>query len=230
MVRASENRFIVFTRFFFRKAFISPPVKTGLKRDRLPWAGDLAVSIAANAYSFVDEDCIRWTLTVLGRCGLDDLLGAMRDGSEIDGVDGEVIAAKSAAPDAHVNGMVDYSLWFIVSHRSYQRYFDDLNFLRREWKVIETRLRYLLRRCSDAETGWFVIGDDDRIFIDWTAENNAEKSKPLQIRELVYCIRETLVYNTPSPNHVRLYSRIFRSLVACARLRHFFGSKVRSGE
>ena len=175
------------------------------------------MSIAANAYSFADGECIRWTLTVLGRCGLNDLLG----GSE---------SAKSAAPDAHVNGMVDYSLWFIVSHRSYQRYFDDLNFLRREWKVIETRLRYLLRRCSDAETGWFVIGDDDRIFIDWTAENNAEKSKPLQIRELVYCIRETLVYNTPSPNHVRLYSRIFRSLVACARLRHFFGSKVRSGE
>ena len=156
------------------------------------------MSIAANAYSFVDEDCIRWTLTVLGRCGLDDLLGAMRDGSEIDGVDGEVIAAKSAAPDAHVNGMVDYSLWFIVSHRSYQRYFDDLNFLRREWKVIETRLRYLLRRCSDAETGWFVIGDDDRIFIDWIAENNAEKSKPLQIRELVHCTRETLVYSLAS--------------------------------
>jgi len=190
----------------------------------LPWAGDLAVSIAANAYSFVDEESIRWTLTVLGRCGLDDLLGA------IDGADGEVLAAKSAAPDAHVNGMVDYSLWFIVSHWSYQRYFDDRHFLRQEWKVIETRLRYLLRRCSDAETGWFVIGNDDRIFIDWTAENNAEKSKPLQIRELVHCIRETLVYNTPSPHHVRLYSRIFRSLVACARLRHFFGSKDRSDE
>ncbi len=156
------------------------------------------MSIAANAYSFADEECIRWTLTVLGRCGLDNLLGAMRDGSEIDGVGDAALAAKSAAPDAHVNGMVDYSLWFIVSHWSYQRYFDDRHFLRREWKVIETRLRYLLRRCSDAETGWFIIGDDDRIFIDWTVENNAEKSKPLQIRELVYCIRGTLVYSLAS--------------------------------
>ena len=177
------------------------------------------MSIAANAYSFADGECIRWTLTVLGRCGLNDLR---------DGVDDEVLAAKSAAPDTHVNGMVDYSLWFIVSHRSYQRYFDDLNFLRREWKVIETRLRYLLRRCSDAETGWFVIGDDDRIFIDWIAENNAEKSKPLQIRELIHCTRKTLVHSLA--HRVRIYSRIFRSLVVCTRLRHFLGSKDRSDE
>ena len=149
----------------------------------MPWAGDLATSIAANNYSFGDEESIRWTLTVLGRCGLDDILDVMRDDQNKDdygGVSDSVLAASK--PAAHVNGMIDYSLWFIISHWSYQRYFDDYPFLRREWNVIEIRLRYLQRRCTDAN-GWLVVDDDDRVFIDWIPDSNAEKSKALQIRE-----------------------------------------------
>ncbi|KAL7547710.1 hypothetical protein ACHAWF_010986 [Thalassiosira exigua] len=135
----------------------------GIKRDRLPWAGDLAVSLMANAYSFRDADCVRWTLMVLGRCGADKL-------------DPEK-ALKSGLPGSHINGCVDYSFWFIVSHWLYQLYFGDEVFLRQEWWLIELRLRYLLKCCDDG--GRFAANDDDWIFIDWTVDG--DKSMALQI-------------------------------------------------
>lgn len=123
------------------------------------------MSIMANAYSFSDTTCVRWTLIVLGRCGL-ELLDA---------------SGKEANVDSHVNGMVDYSFWFIISHWLYQRYQGDIRFLQQEWKVIEKRLIYLIKVCSDEEKGWFIINeeDSDRIFIDWTV--NGEKSSAVQI-------------------------------------------------
>ncbi|KAL7544015.1 hypothetical protein ACHAXR_013552 [Thalassiosira sp. AJA248-18] len=146
----------------------------GIKRDRLPWAGDLAVSLMANSYSFSDEECVRWTLTVLGRCGMDKLGAQHRNESKENDSDG-----KSAVADSHVNGAVDYSLWFIISHWLYQRYFGDIRFLQQEWRLIELRLKSLLKSCIDQEKGWFTINEDDWVFIDWTVDS--EKSTALQI-------------------------------------------------
>lgn len=195
----------------------------GIKRDRLPWAGDLATSIASHAYSFGDEESIRWTLTVLGRCGLDDILDAMRvDWDVLDHGDMPESVLAASKLDAHVNGMIDYSLWFIVSHWSYQRHFDDRPFLRREWNVIESRLRYLLRHCTDAKAGWLVVDDDDCVFIDWISDSNAEKSKTLQIRELVRRASDVVACTsrslTPSRHHgsSSSSSSFSRSLVVCA--------------
>ncbi len=60
----------------------------GVKRDRLPWAGDLAMSMMANAYSFGDAEIVRRSLTVLGRAGI---------------------------KNTDINGTIDYSLWWIIS-------------------------------------------------------------------------------------------------------------------
>ena len=68
----------------------------GIKRDRLPWAGDLAVSLVANAYSFADGSIVARSLSVLGRAGIEK---------------------------ADINGIVDYSLWWVVCHDLYQLYF-----------------------------------------------------------------------------------------------------------
>ena len=138
---------------------------TGIKRDRLPWVGDLAVSLMANAYSFSDEECVRWTLVVLGRCGLDTLY------TDAD--------AKISDTNSHVNGVVDYSLWYIVSHWLYQRYFGDINFLQQEWRLIEQRLKCLVQHCSDKEKGSFITNKDDWVFIDWTVDG--EKNPAVQI-------------------------------------------------
>jgi len=140
----------------------------GIKRDRLPWVGDLALSLIANAYSFVDTEYIRWTLTILGRCGLDIILDDSSD-------------SILTPLDSHVNGIVDYSFWFIISHWLYQKYYDDIHFLRQEWKSIEKRLQYLIKMCSDKEKGWYIINeeDSDRIFIDWNED--IDKTAAVQI-------------------------------------------------
>ena len=141
----------------------------GIKRDRLPWVGDLVVSLMVNAYSFSDTEYIRWTLTILGRCGFDVILD---DSSSV---------STFTPLESHVNGIVDYSFWFIISHWLYQKYYDDDHFLRQEWKTIESRLQYLINRCSNEEKGWFIIKeeDSDRIFIDWNED--IDKTMALQI-------------------------------------------------
>ncbi|MCQ6513043.1 hypothetical protein NPN18_25070, partial [Vibrio parahaemolyticus] len=63
----------------------------------MPWIGDHALGILTNAFAFADADIIRDTLTALGR---------PRHG--------------------YINGIADYSLWWVISHGLYQRYFDDL--------------------------------------------------------------------------------------------------------
>jgi predicted GH43/DUF377 family glycosyl hydrolase len=148
----------------------------GIKRDRLPWAGDLAVSIMANTYSFADAECIRSTLTVLGRCGMDRLL---QIDDTIDGVDDTTQQILELVRESHVNGIVDFSLWYFICHWLYQRYFGDRIFLLQEWGVMRTRLSILLKYCSDKDSGFLTIDNDDWVFIDWS--DSVEKTTALQI-------------------------------------------------
>ncbi|KAL7430734.1 hypothetical protein ACHAXM_002333 [Skeletonema potamos] len=144
----------------------------GIKRDRLPWLGDVVVSLMANAYSFHDVECIRWTLSVLGRCGMGKLYDETNDTAE-------EMDARVQVAESHVNGIVDYSLWFFICHWLYQRYFGDELFLQQEWPLLETRLMDLVILCSDREKGWFIEHESEWVFIDWTVEG--AKSIPLQI-------------------------------------------------
>ena len=115
----------------------------GIKRDRLPWAGDLAVSLLGNAYSFGDSTIVRDTLSVLGAV---------------------------SASVAHVNTIVDYTLWFIINHDFYQLYFGDRAFLEQEYPRISETLDYLLTLRD--EKG-FLRADrpGDWLFIDWVPGN-----------------------------------------------------------
>ncbi|KAL7466253.1 hypothetical protein ACHAXS_006541 [Conticribra weissflogii] len=149
----------------------------GIKRDRLPWAGDLAVSLLANAYTFRDPCSIEWSLTILGRCGMDhiandSLLNHMDVGCSV--ADERKIMSAS-----HVNGIVDYSMWFVICHSLYQQHFGNTSFLRQEWKWIESRMKSLIATCSNREEGWFLFNEDDWLFIDWT--DDVKKSSALQV-------------------------------------------------
>ena len=95
----------------------------GVKRDRLPWVGDLVMSLMANAYTFGDGEIVRRSLVALGRAGIEQ---------------------------AHLNGIVDYSMWWIVAQDCYQTYYGDEAHLRREWPRIKDTLERLEARC-DAE-------------------------------------------------------------------------------
>ena len=111
----------------------------GIKRDRLPWGGDLAISLLSNAYVFHNPEPIRRTLTVLGR-----------DGVSL----------------SQVNGIIDYSLWVVICHDLYQLYFGDLPFLRENYEAIVSILDTLLVR-ADAHGGFLTREGEELLFIDW---------------------------------------------------------------
>lgn len=118
----------------------------GIKRDRLPWAGDLAVSLLANAYTFYEPEPIARTLTALGRAGIGE---------------------------AHINGITDYSLWYLICHDLYQRYFADMPFLRRQYPGILDIMAELYRQADDG-----FLPDGKWLFIDWV---EGEKTTALQM-------------------------------------------------
>ncbi|KAL7520947.1 hypothetical protein ACHAWX_005640 [Stephanocyclus meneghinianus] len=146
----------------------------GIKRDRLPWAGDLAVSIMANSYSFSDVESIRFSLAVLGRCGIDAMPWDDGDREGLDHATQEAFMRES-----HVNGIVDFSLWYVISHWLYQRYFGDVAFLKQEWAIVTKRLSSLIKVCTDVHTGRLITNDENWVFIDWS--DSVEKTTALQI-------------------------------------------------
>ncbi len=121
----------------------------GLKRDRLPWVGDLMVSLMVNAYVFADAEIVRRTLSVLGRAGISS---------------------------SHLNGIIDYSLWWVICHHHFQLYFADVDYLRREWRRIKMLMACLESQC-DAD-GILIPDADDWLLIDW---GKSEKNTALQM-------------------------------------------------
>ncbi|MCT4588138.1 MAG: hypothetical protein N4A71_09980 [Carboxylicivirga sp.] len=113
----------------------------GIKRDRLPWTGDLAISMYANAYSFSDPELVRRSLVALGRAGIHN---------------------------QDINGIIDYSLWWIIAQDQYQLYYGDAEHLRREWNRIIEALQVLKSRCD--ENG-FLIPKGTWLFIDWVDDD-----------------------------------------------------------
>ena len=110
----------------------------GLKRDRLPWAGDLAVEILAEAYTFGDPEPVKRTLAALGS-------GDMTQG--------------------HVNGIAAYSPWWVICHDLLQRYFAESAYLRLHYPKIKARMAEIATH--EDERGFFAkdLGWD---FLDWT--------------------------------------------------------------
>lgn len=69
-------------------------VVDGIKRDRMPWAGDLASTTLSGAYAFGAGDVVRDTWVALGQPRF-----------------------------GHVNGIGDYTLWWLVTSRVYALHF-----------------------------------------------------------------------------------------------------------
>ena len=127
----------------------------GIKRDRLPWAGDLAVSLLGNAYAFGDAGIIRDSLSVLGAV---------------------------SARIAHVNGIADFTMWHIINHDLYQLYFKDPAFLEREYPRISDNLAFLLSLRD--ERGFLRKRKDDWFFIDWVPGDKETAVQILFVRAL----------------------------------------------
>lgn len=117
----------------------------GIKRDRMPWAGDLATAVAPLAYAFGDSAVVRDSLRALG---------------------------DPTTP--HVNGIADYSLWWVVAHDLHHRYAGDEEHLAARAGSVhdlllrlaaETDARGLLRPRPGAAS--FVGAGGGAVFVDW---------------------------------------------------------------
>lgn len=128
----------------------------GVKRDRLPWAGDLAVSLLSMSESFCEAAPIRDTLAVLGSAGI---------------------------RNAHINGIFDYTLWYLINFDLYTEKFGDKEFLKQEYfKIVETAEILLSQRLENGllpVTGW--------VLIDW-----AEGDKNCALQMLFFMALESL--------------------------------------
>ena len=89
-------------------------VLDGAKRDRMPWIGDQALATAVNAYTVADPGIVRDGLVALGR---------QRRG--------------------YVNGLADYSLWWVIGQGFLQRFFGERKHLEREAEGVHAFLERL---------------------------------------------------------------------------------------
>ncbi len=117
----------------------------GIKRDRMPWAGDQALSTLANAYALGEAGVVADGLVALGR------------------------------PDhGYVNGIADYSLWWVVNADLRLRCFGDEAFARAEADRLDRFVADLAQHAGHdgvfrpaAQRGGFVDSGPGSVFLDW---------------------------------------------------------------
>jgi len=123
----------------------------GLKRDRLPWVGDLYLAGLANAHVFFDAGIMRRTLVTLY-------------GEDPEAVD--------------FNGITDYSFFWILALHDYVLHFGDLDFLRQMRPCLD-RLVQALEQKRDTQN--LLPTDRCRwLFIDWAEVGKAGYSSCLE--------------------------------------------------
>ncbi|MEU1972598.1 alpha-L-rhamnosidase C-terminal domain-containing protein [Microbacterium sp. NPDC019599] len=120
----------------------------GIKRDRMPWAGDQAMSTLVNAFALGDAGLVADGLVALGRPG-----------------------------HGYVNGISDYSLWWVVNADLYVRYFGDAGFVEREAQRVHDFVGDLAQHAGAdgvfrplRQAGGFVDAGPGSVFIDWGVE------------------------------------------------------------
>lgn len=120
----------------------------GIKRDRMPWAGDQAMSTLVNAFALGEGGLVADGLVALGQPG-----------------------------HGYVNGIADYSLWWVINVDLAARYFGDLEFLAREASRVDEFVGDLAQHAGadgvfrpPRQSGGFVDAGPGSVFIDWGVE------------------------------------------------------------
>lgn len=131
----------------------------GIKRDRLPWLGDQSLNLVSNAFSIGDAAIARDSLIALG-----------------------------SPTHGYVNGISDYSLWWLITSRFQQQYFDDLDFVRTRADEIDAFAAELLEQTGDrgylhprGQTDGFPHAGHRSIFLDWGMDEPDQNTTALQL-------------------------------------------------
>jgi alpha-L-rhamnosidase len=117
----------------------------GIKRDRMPWIGDLALTTIANAYAFGESGIVRDSAAALG---------SPRHG--------------------YVNGISDYSLWWLINSASMLRYFGPGEHVASEAQDVHRFVERLAEYAGPGgifrprtEPDGFSDANEGSIFLDW---------------------------------------------------------------
>ncbi len=110
----------------------------GIKRDRWVWSGDAYQSYFINRYLCFDEDIVRRTIIALGGKG---------------------------TVDQHINTIVDYTFYWIISIYDYYEMTGDVEFVSRIYPRMKEFMDFSLARLDD--NGFASKVGEDWIFIDW---------------------------------------------------------------
>lgn len=110
----------------------------GIKRDRWVWSGDAYQSYLINRYCFHDREIMRRTILAL--------------------------RGRDPVP-SHLNTILDYSFYWIMSLEEYHLMIDDAEFVRRVWPLAVSLMDYCLERRD--ENGFATNANNGWIFIDW---------------------------------------------------------------
>ena len=110
----------------------------GIKRDRWIWSGDANQSYLMNYYTFFDNDVVKRTIRQL----------------------------RGAEPvEAHINTIVDYSLYWFMSIYDYYLYTGDDSLLRQLYPKMITLMDFVLARRNS--NGFLEALPGDWLFLDW---------------------------------------------------------------
>lgn len=125
----------------------------GIKRDKWIWGGDAYQSLFVNQYLFADEDIDRRTLLALR--GNDPMT-------------------------THINTIVDYSLFWILSVKAHYEAYADVEFLRQVYPKMVSLMEFCEGQLD--EHGFLVGREQDWIYIDWA---EFDKEGPLCAEQML---------------------------------------------
>ena len=124
----------------------------GAKRDRWSWSGDAYQSYLVNYYTFCDSDAVKRTVRAL----------------------------KGKEPiKTHINHIMDYTMYWILSLYDYYLYTGDKEFLAEMFCGAEGYVKFLLSRTN--ADGFLQNYPEDWVFIDWAKIDNRGETSSEQI-------------------------------------------------
>ena len=117
----------------------------GVKRDRWIWSGDTYQSYYINQYSFADKEICKRTILALR--GNDPVV-------------------------QHINTILDYSLYWIISIDNYYKAYGDIKFVEMIYLKMNSMMKYCMKYTD--EHGFIYGRMQDWVFIDWANIDQGE--------------------------------------------------------
>ena len=150
----------------------------GIKRDRWVWSGDAYQSYFINRYLYADFDIAKRTVTALGGKG-------------------EIFS--------HINTILDYTLYYIMSVYDVYYASGDADFLSRSYPRMRDMMEFCLSRLN--ADGFADRVDGDWIFVDWA---DMDKDGPVAAEQIL--LRRALEYYALTLDTLGLDGKPYRDM------------------